>query len=110
MVRQESLGQAEKHLLHDLDRIIHATARLMVLTYLYVVDSAAYVFLTRLTGLTWGNLSAHLAKLENAGYARLEKGDRGKRPHIMIMLTNEGREAFLKYKRQMEAAVRVMPG
>ncbi len=60
----------ELHPLADIDQVIHAPARLMVLTYLYVVESADYVFLVRLTGLTWGNLSTHLTKLEEAGYIR----------------------------------------
>jgi DNA-binding transcriptional ArsR family regulator len=58
----------ELHPLADIDQVIHASARLMVLTYLYVVESADYVFLLRLTGLSWGNLSTHLTKLEEAGY------------------------------------------
>ena len=39
------------HPLADLDRIIHSPARLMVMTYLYVVESADFVFLMQLTGL-----------------------------------------------------------
>ncbi|HEY5731063.1 MAG TPA: transcriptional regulator, partial [Anaerolineales bacterium] len=57
------LQDSELHPLADIDQIIHAPARLMVLTYLYVVESADYVFLMRLTGLTWGNLATHLNKL-----------------------------------------------
>ena len=60
--------EPELHPLADINQIIHAPARLMVLTYLYVVESADYVFLMHLTGLTWGNLSTHLTKLEEAGY------------------------------------------
>ena len=102
-------SQEELLPLADIDQIIHAPARLMVLIYLYVVDSADYVFLTRLTGLTWGNLSAHLAKLEEAGYVRLEKGYRGKRPHTVVMMTDSGRKAFRTYKQQMEEALRDLP-
>ena len=63
----------ELHPLADIDQIIHAPARLMMLTYLYVVESADYVFLTRMTGLTWGNLSTHMSKLEESGYIEMLK-------------------------------------
>ena len=45
----------ELHHLADLDRVIHSPARLMMMTYLYVVESVDFIFLMRLTGLTWGN-------------------------------------------------------
>lgn len=64
---------SELHPLAAIDQIIHAPARLMVLTYLYVVESADYVFLMRLTGLTWGNLATHLNKLVEAGYVDIQK-------------------------------------
>lgn len=84
--------------LADIDPLIHAPARLMVLTYLYVVDSIDFVFLKRVTGLSWGNLSKHLSKLEEAGYVVLEKTFQNKKPNTMIQLTAQGREAFRDYK------------
>ena len=89
------------HPLASIDTVIHAPARLMVLTYLYVVESADYVFLMRLTGLTWGNLATHLNKLEEAGYVRIEKEFVEKKPHTMVRLTEEGRKAFEIYRSQM---------
>ena len=88
--------------LAGIDPLIHAPARLMVLTYLYVVESASFVFLIRLTGLTWGNLSTHLSKLEDAGYVVIEKEFQGKKPHTMIRLTDRGRAAFREYKQRMQ--------
>ena len=99
----------ELHPLADLDRIIHAPARLMVLTYLYVVESADYLFLMRLTGLTWGNLSSHLSKLEEAGYVEIVKEFRGKKPHTMIRLTEQGRAAFREYKHSMQQVLDDLP-
>ena len=58
------------HPLADIDPLVHAPARLMILTYLSVVESADFVFLKRLTKLSWGNLSTHLTKLEKAGMGR----------------------------------------
>ena len=83
----------QPHPLADIDQVIHASARLMVLTYLYVVDSADFVFLKNMTGLTWGNLSTHLSKLEEAGYVTIKKEFENKKPHTMVQLTGPGREA-----------------
>jgi DNA-binding MarR family transcriptional regulator len=92
----------ELHPLADLDRTIHAPARLMIMTYLYVVESADFIFLMNLTGLTWGNLSSHLSKLEEAEYVEIDKTFKGKRAHTMIRLSEKGREAFQQYKKSME--------
>jgi DNA-binding MarR family transcriptional regulator len=81
----------------------------MVLTHLYVVGRADYVFLVHLTGLTWGNLSTHLRKLETAGYVRIEKEFRDKKPHSMIRLTREGRQAFRDYKRRVQRVLNDLP-
>jgi DNA-binding MarR family transcriptional regulator len=102
-------NEPELHVLADIDPIIHAPARLMVLTYLYVVDSVDYVFLMRLTGLTWGNLSTHLTKLEEAGYVAIEKEFQGKKPHSMIHLTDQGRDAFREYKTSMQQVLDSLP-
>lgn len=97
------------HPLADIDRVIHAPARLMVLTYLYVVESADYLFLMHLTGLTWGNLSSHLSKLEEAGYVEILKEFKGKKPHTMIRLTEDGRSAFREYKLSMQQVLDDLP-
>ena len=93
----------------DIDPIIHAPARLSVLTYLYVVDKSDFLFLKNMTGLTWGNLSTHLSKLEGAGYVTIEKQFRGKKPHTMIRLTDEGRAAFQTYKESMQRVLDDLP-
>ena len=99
----------ELHPLADIDRVIHAPARLMVLTYLYVVEHADFVFLMRLTGLTWGNLSSHISKLEESGYLEVEKKFVGKKPHSIAHLTKEGREAFREYKLSMQQVLNDLP-
>ena len=93
----------------DIDPVIHAPARLTVLTYLYVVASADFVFLKNMTGLSWGNLSTHLSKLEDAGYVTLEKGFRGKKPHTMVRLTEDGRTAFRAYKTNVQQILDDLP-
>ena len=84
-----------------LDQLIHAPARLNIITNLYVVDSADFIFLKNLTGLTWGNLSAHLSKLEEAGYVKVEKSIVNKKTHSVAKLTKAGRTAFDEYRLKM---------
>jgi DNA-binding MarR family transcriptional regulator len=80
-----------------------------VMTYLYVVDSADYIFLMRLTGLTWGNLATHLKKLEEAGYVMIEKEFRKKKPYSMLRLTEEGRAAYRAYKDSLKEILDTLP-
>ncbi|MDZ4258021.1 MAG: transcriptional regulator [Gemmatimonadales bacterium] len=86
----------------DLDRMVHEPARLLLLSCLYVVDAADFVFLMRETGLTQGNLSSHLSKLEAAGYVAVEKSFVRKRPRTLVCLTAGGRAAFAKYVAAMQ--------
>ena len=104
----ESSGK-ERHPLIDIDRTIHSPARLMVMTYLYAVESADYIFLQNLTVLTWGNLSSHLSKLEEEGYVVIKKEIIGKKPHSMVQLTDAGREAFRKYKLSLQQVLDDLP-
>jgi DNA-binding MarR family transcriptional regulator len=85
----------------ELDRLVHEPARLMILTILYVVESADFLYLMRQTGLTRGNLSSHLSKLETAGYIDVKKEFVDKIPRTLLRLTGEGREAFQNYRQDM---------
>ena len=95
--------------LAEIDPLIHAPARLRVMTYLYVVDSIDFVYLKRMTGMSWGNLSTHLTKLEEGGYISLRKSFQDKKPNTMIELTDEGRQAFRRYKDDMQQALGNLP-
>jgi DNA-binding MarR family transcriptional regulator len=95
--------------LADLDRMVHEPARLAVMVLLYVVESADFIFLMNQTGLTWGNLSAHLSKLEEAGYIEVEKTYKVKRPNTILRLTLLGREVFLGYARKMKHVFQDFP-
>lgn len=86
----------------NVDRLIHEPARLMIMTILSVVDEADFLYLQRETELTRGNLSSHLAKLEEAGYIHIEKTYREKIPLTLCSLTNSGREAFTAYRNQLK--------
>jgi len=87
--------------LPGIDRLIHEPARLLIMSYLAVVESADFLFLQRQTGLTFGNLSSHMSRLEEAGYLEVEKKFVRKKPNTVLSLTRKGREAFDRYRRQM---------
>ena len=96
-------GKGDKNDPVELDRLVHEPARLLILAYLSVVSRADFVFLLSRTGLTWGNLSSHMSKLEDAGYIEVQKEIKDKRSHTMLSLTNKGRSAFDTYRSAMLA-------
>lgn len=85
----------------DVDRIIHEPARLLIMTILSMAEKADFLFLLNETGLTRGNLSNHLSKLEDSGYVEIEKTYRGKIPQTLCAITPAGLEAFEKYRKQI---------
>ncbi len=91
----------------NIDRLIHEPSRLTIMAHLYVVESADFLFLVRQTGMTWGNLSVHMSKLEAAGYLEIRKEFLGKKPHTVISLTNKGRAAFEAYRKELQKIIEV---
>ena len=94
----------------DIDRVVHEPARLLILSYLYVVESADFLFLLRQTNLTKGNLSSHLTKLEKTGYVNIEKKFVKKIPRTLLSLTKDGRKAFHEYSQRMKKIFKELPG
>jgi DNA-binding MarR family transcriptional regulator len=91
--------------LTDLDRVIHEPARLLLVTILDAAEGADFLYLLRESGLSKGNLSTHLTRLEQAEYIQVEKTFRGKIPQTLIRLTKKGRAAFEAYRRQLKRIV-----
>jgi DNA-binding MarR family transcriptional regulator len=87
--------------LDEVDRLIHEPARLKIIALLYMLESADFTFLMSQTGMTWGNLSSHMTKLEEASYLEVEKTFKGRRPNTMLKLTEKGRQAFQTYRKKM---------
>ena len=85
-----------------LDRLVHDPARLAILTALSACKRAEFLFLQRLIGLTKGNLSAHLSKLEEAGWVVVEKIFVDKKPKTFARLSDEGRREIAAYWEQIE--------
>ncbi|HEY6140524.1 MAG TPA: transcriptional regulator [Thermoanaerobaculia bacterium] len=86
----------------ELDRLIHEPARLSILTALSACRNAEFLFLLRLTGLSKGNLSSHLTKLEEAELIVIEKSFVGKFPSTSIKITREGRHQIERHWKMLE--------
>jgi len=87
--------------LEAFDRLIHEPARLILMANLYVIEEADFLYLSRQTGLTAGNISSHMAKLAEAGYVEIEKGYAGRKPRTVYRLTSRGRAAFETHKERL---------
>ncbi|MHA2252017.1 MAG: transcriptional regulator [Candidatus Kariarchaeaceae archaeon] len=86
----------------EINTIIHQPARLQIMTHLFVVEEADILFLKRKTALTWGNLSSHMTKLEEAGYILVIKEIKDKKTHTTLKLTKKGRVAFEEYRQNIQ--------
>lgn len=83
--------------LPKLDSLLHSELRLAVMSLLLSLESAEFSYLKEETGATSGNLSVQLDKLEKAGYIRIQKSFRGKKPLTTCKVTNKGIKAFEDY-------------
>jgi DNA-binding MarR family transcriptional regulator len=86
----------------EVNRLVHEPTRYNIMALLYVVKKAEFLFVQNQIGLTPGNLSAHVSKLEAAGYMVVDKKFVGKMPRTMLSLTKAGRKAFEDYRRTMK--------
>lgn len=98
---RDKTGNAVTQEVLGIDRVIHEPARLALIAHLYVITEADFIFLEQRTGLTRGNLSSHLRKLEEAGYITVTKGFVDRIPRTVVALTTDGRRAFDLYRRTM---------
>jgi len=89
----------------ELDRIIHEPGRLMIITLLYSVDQADFLYLQYETGMNKGTLSSHISRLEQAEYIHVEKTFRGKVPQTLLRLTRMGRKSFERYRKNLREAL-----
>lgn len=86
----------------EVDKVIHESARLLIVANLSLVESADFLFIMQQSGLTFGNLSSHMKKLEEAGYIEVQKEFVNRRPKTMLKLTPQGKKAFEEYRQKMQ--------
>ena len=92
----------------ELEKTIHEPGRLKILVFLYLVEQADFAYLLHQTGLSKGNLSSHLAKLEEAGYVKIEKGYADKIPRTLLSLTRKGRQSLELYKQSINKLLQLI--
>ena len=102
-------GQIAPRDLLALDRLVHEPARLLILTILAGAKRVEFTFLENVSGLSKGNLSSHMRKLEAAGLIKVHKSFRGKRPLTELSITRSGRKALEDYRNQLAAVIQALP-
>ena len=102
---EDQTKKDELQTLIKIDRFIHEPARLLILALLSVVESADFTFVLRQTGLSRGNLSVQMNKLEQAGYITISKDFIDKVPRTILKMTPQGQQAFYEYRRSMLTAL-----
>ena len=92
-----------------LDKALHEPARLSIVGCLWMLEEADFTFLAQQVGLTVGNLSFHLTRLEGAGLVRIHKSFQGKVPRTTAALTAQGRKLFSTYRKSLLAFLAALP-
>ena len=92
--------------MNEVDRIIHEPARLTIMALLSGAEEVDFLFLMRETELTKGNLSSHLAKLEEAGYVAVRKAFVDRKPTSWYSLTPAGQKALKIHLKAIEALIK----
>lgn len=100
----EDAAGFEKEISH-LDTLIHQPKRLSILAALEPRGESNFALLRRITGVTEGNLSTHLLRLEEAGLVKLQKRFVDRKPETTATLTEEGRSAITEYLSQTESVL-----
>ena len=93
----------------QLDRLVHEPARLLILSILASAQSVEFRFIETLSGLSKGNLSSHMSKLEMAGLISVDKAFRDKRPLTTLRITALGRSALDTYRARLAEVVAQLP-
>ncbi|HLJ96680.1 MAG TPA: transcriptional regulator [Gemmataceae bacterium] len=96
---------ALKRLVEELDPTLHERGRLAIVSVLAAVDHLTFTELRDTLGMTDGNLSVHLQKLEDREYITIDKQFVGRRPQTTCRLTRAGQRAFTRYLDHLEAIV-----
>jgi DNA-binding MarR family transcriptional regulator len=94
----------------EIDDVIHGRVRLSIMAFLSGAGTADFNQIKGKTGVTDGNLSANLRKLEEAGYVEIEKQFVDRRPQTLCRMTATGREAWIAYLTQMETMIAATKG
>ncbi len=87
----------------DIDELLSGRLRLAVIAFLMTAGESDFNELLGLTEATKGNLGAQLRKLEDADYIKIDKGYRGRTPHMRVIITDQGRAAFVSHLNHLQS-------
>ena len=104
------LGNNDFKHINNIDKTIHEPTRLLIMACLSAVTYADFLFLLKQTGLTRGNLSSHMSKLEAVGYVDVTKEFVEKIPRTLYKLTDRGKEAFQNYRQHLQSVLDSLAG
>lgn len=93
---------------NDLDKVIHDRTRLGLISALAANEKLSFSELKGLLKTTDGNISVHARKLEDAGYLTCEKSFKGRMPLTEYKITDDGRQALMRYLDHMETLINAM--
>ncbi len=88
------------------ERLVYERVRLGVMSALAVRTELTFTELKSQFGVSDGNLSAHVRKLEEAGYVTARRFFEARRPKSVYRLSAAGRAALRRYLAHMEAVIR----
>lgn len=89
-----------------LDPLLHSQLRLAVISLLMSVEAAEFTYIKEKTEATAGNLSVQIDKLSTAGYIKVTKSFRGKKPLTTCQITKEGIQAFENYVNALKGYIK----
>ncbi|MHC4553296.1 MAG: winged helix-turn-helix domain-containing protein [Planctomycetota bacterium] len=95
----------------QLNTLIHQPVRLKIMSSLMSIDAEEkvdFTYLKKVLELTDGNLGAHLSKLEEAGYIKIEKVFVAKKPKTYISLNGKGRDALTEHIAALQQIVKAI--
>ena len=98
----DEIKKPKSEIYGQINRVIHEPARLMIMRTLYVIEEGDMVFLKEQTRLSWGNLSVQIRRLRDAEYVEIQKEFVENKPHTVVRLTREGRDAFENYRKRLK--------
>ena len=93
----------------EIDPFLHEPARLRLLVFLAMLQRVDFMYLLRQSGLSRGNLSVQMGKLQEAGLISVDKSFVDNRPRTTYALSEKGRDALRDYKRTMEGVLAALP-
>ena len=100
-------GEEKKSLkqLIGVNEIIHSPVRLAILMFLQPRHRASFAQIQKALGLTAGNLSSHIKKLEANELIEVEKVFIDSKPTTLIYVTQKGVTGIAEYARILREAL-----